>query len=284
MRAKVERGQTVVRAVLLVAAVGLIGVLLYRQVSRMGGSRVAVWVSATDLRAGQNVSAGLMKQVQMLPPKGALVEHAAIEGRVLNVAKEAGQPFYVNDLAPRPVPPPLATTVPSGRLLATVKVAVLDLPTKELRTADRLDIIQAGPDGVRMIAHDAYMMGNLTTRPPAGESNRIMGVDIAPPKADKPSAGAEALVLALFPKDVFPLAEAEASGGKLKIVLHSDAEVKANSLLDPTPKKVAGRSLPAVEILKGTKREKVYAADAARKLAVAPPKTTPPAPKAVASR
>ena len=230
MRARVERGQTVVRAVLLVAGVGLIGVLLYRQLTRMTTDRVPVWVSATDLRAGQPVTAGLVKQVLLSPPKGALVEVGGIQGRILKVAKAAGQPFYPADLEPRPVPPALSTTIPAGRLLATVKVSALDLPTHELRTSDRLDIIQATPGAdapVKMVAHDAYMMGNLRTSSAGSrEKNTILGVDLTPPaSADGPVATAEALVLAVFPEDVFPLASAEASGQKLKIVLHSDTEV-----------------------------------------------------------
>lgn len=272
MRARVERGQTVVRAVLLVAAVALIGVLLYRQVSRLGGNRVPVWVAATDLRPGQMVTPGLMKLIQAPPPKGALVEQQGIAGRQLKVAKPAGQPFYNADLEPRPVPPPLASTIPVGRLMATVKVSALDLPTQELRAGDRLDIIQAGPGGVVMVAHDAYMMGNLSTQSAAREANKIMGVDLAPPSAG-PAAAAEALVLGVFPEDVFPLAAAEASGHKLKIVLHSDTEVKSGVLLTPDPPRPAppGEGLPAVEIITGKTKETIYVRDEVRNITILPP-------------
>lgn len=273
MRARVERGQTVVRAVLLVAAVALIGVLLYRQVSRLGGNRVPVWVAATDLRPGQPITPSLMKLIQAPPPKGALVEQAGIVGRVLKTAKAAGQPFYSADLEPRPVPPALATTIPVGRLMATVKVAALDLPTRELRNGDRLDIIQAGPNGVTMVAHDAFMMGNLTTQGAARERNTIMGVNLAPPTETEPAAPVEALVLGVFPEDVFPLAAAEASGQKLKIVLHSDTEVKSGVLLTPDPPRPAppGEGLPAVEIIVGKTKETIYVRDEVRNITILPP-------------
>jgi Flp pilus assembly protein CpaB len=272
MRARTERGQTVVRAVLLVAAVALIGVLLYRQVSRLGGNRVPVWVAAVDLRPGQMVTPGLMKLTQAPPPKGALVEQLGIVGRQLKVAKVAGQPFYNADLEPRPVPPALASTIPVGRLMATVKVAALDLPTQELRQGDRLDIIQAGPDGVTMVAHDAFMMGNLSSQPKARDGSRVMGVDISPP-TDAPASPAEALVLGVFPEDVFPLAAAEASGHKLKIVLHSDTEVKSGVLLTPDPPRPAapGEGLPAVEIITGKTKETIYVRDEVRNITILPP-------------
>lgn len=280
MRARTERGQTVVRAVLLVAAVALIGVLLYRQVSRLGGNRVPVWVAAVDLRPGQMVTPGLMKLTQAPPPKGALVEQQGIAGRQLKVAKAAGQPFYNADLEPRPVPPALATTIPVGRLMATVKVSALDLPTQELRNGDRLDIIQAGPEGVTMVAHDAFMMGNLSSQSPAREGNRVMGVDLSPP-TDRPAAPAEALVLGVFPEDVFPLAAAEASGQKLKIVLHSDTEVKSGVLLTPDPPRPAppGEGLPAVEVIVGKTKETIYVRDEVRNITILPPVRPQPTPR-----
>lgn len=291
MRARVERGQTVVRAVLLVAAVALIGVLLYRQVSRLSVDRVNVWVSATDLKPGQVVTPGLMRQVQMPPAKGAYVERSAIEGRAMVAAKAAGQPFYPADLAPRPVPPALATTIPAGRLLATVKVAALDLPTEELRTGDRLDIIQAGFGGeVQMIAHDAYMMGVMNSGSGRKEKATIMGVDLTPPDPSAPPQEATALVLGVFPEDVFPLAKAESSSQRMKIVLHSDAEVKSGVLLTPDPPKpeAPGKGLPSVEVIVGKKRETVYAADDPRRVVFAPPApkkaADSAAPKRVGSR
>jgi len=280
MRARVERGQTVVRAVLLVAAVALIGVLLYRQVSRLGVNRVPVWVAATDLRAGQMVTPGLMRLIQAPPPKGALIEQAGIAGRVLKAAKAAGQPFYAADLEPRPVPPALASTIPVGRLMATVRVSALDLPVRELRSGDRLDIIQAGPTGVTMVAHDAFMMGNLSSGSGPREVNKILGVDISPPVLDQAAASADALVLGVFPEDVFPLAAAEASGHKLKIVLHSDTEVKSGVLLTPDPPRPSppGEGLPAVEIIAGKTKEIVYVRDDVRNITILPqarPKPTP---------
>lgn len=273
MRARVERGQTVVRAVLLVAAVLVIGVLLYRQLSRFTSERVPVWVTAADLKAGQVVTSGLMRRVEMAPPKGAFVDPNAVQGRTLKAAKLAGQPFYPADLEPRPVPPALATTIPAGRLLATVKVASMDMPTDSLRNGDRLDIIQAGPKGTLMVAHDAYMMGNLRATPAKSEGNRLLGVDLTPPDQTKQTGAAEALVLAVFPEDVFPLATAEASGSKMKIVLHSDIEVKSGILLTPDPPKPEppGEGLPAVEVIRGKTKETVYAADEVRRIAYAPP-------------
>src|ERR1700733_13729865 len=119
MRARVERGQTIVRAVLLVAAIGLVGVLLYRQADRFGGGRVPMWVAASELKPGETVRVDTMKLVQHAPAAGVLVDGPSIGGRKLKQAKREGEPFVVSALEPRPAPPPLAATVPNGRLLAT---------------------------------------------------------------------------------------------------------------------------------------------------------------------
>jgi len=262
MRSRVKRqewGAPPMRTVLFVAALGLLSVLAYRQIARMVDTRVPLWVSAADLRAGETVTGASLIQLQATPPPGALVDRLDIEGRVLVTDKAAGQPFVARDLAPR-LPPELTSTIPAGRLLATVRIDAMDMPAQELRAGNRLDIVEAAPDGVRVVAHDAYMMG--TMRAPsasAGESGRIAGIDLSVPGSRDSQPSTAALVLAIFPQDVFPLAAAEASGRKLKIVLHSANELASGQLLSVQPL-VAASSQVDVEAIRGSTRDRLRVA------------------------
>ncbi len=259
-----DRGLTVVRALLLAAAVLLVAVLGYRQVRRMTEPRIPVWVSSAALVPGQMVTAAAVAVKEMSPPRGAIVNRADIEGRTLLRDKAEGEPFFVEDLAPRPPRPALATTIPEGRLLATLRFTSMDLPAQELLAGDRLDVLLATPDGVHVVAHDAYLLGVLTQRTPpnSGDSGKILGVDISIPGANAPKSEGSALVLGLYPDEVFSLAAAEATGKPLKLVLHADTEVKAGAVLDLRPPPAlpspAAPSAPSVELLMGSGRETVH--------------------------
>jgi Flp pilus assembly protein CpaB len=260
---KPDKGLTIVRGLLLAAAVVVVAVLGYRQVQRLTVKRVPVWVSVGRLAKGRPLTMADLKATEMPPPSGAIVNRADIEGRTLLVDKAAGQPFYLSDLAPRPAKPPLATTIPDGRLLATVRIESMDLPATELMAGDRLDLLLAQPDGVRVVAHDVYVLGLLNTRPPAAasaDSGRILGVDISVPGANAAPAAGSALVLGIYPEDAFSLAAGEATGKKMKIVLHSAAEVKSGEVLDlrPEPPPPAPHESPSVEVLRGAKSERIH--------------------------
>jgi hypothetical protein len=207
-----------------------------------------------------------MRLIQMSPPAGALVARADIEGRTLRQDKGDGEPFYAADLAPRQQAPSLSSTVPAGRLLATVRVGAMDLPVPELSAGDRVDILQARVEGVELIAADAQVMGTLRPRnpAPAGDNGRILGIDLSIPNVNQTQStnGELALVLAVLPYDVYALTAAEASGRKMKLVLHSDQEVKSGKLINlrpmPQPAVAPGPPAPSVEVLLGGKVERVY--------------------------
>ena len=253
-----DRGLTVVRALLLAAAVVLVVVLAYRQISRFTEARVPVWVSAAKLAKGHTVTAADLKTVRIPPPNGALVNRADIEGRALNADKPTDEPFYGPDLAPRPPEAQLTTTIPKDRLLATVGIKSLDLPAKQLMAGDRLDLLMADTDGVHVVAHDAYMLGLLTAKTTNGngDSGKILGVDISIPGSNTSPNDGSALVLGLYPNEVFNLAAAEATGKKLTMVLHGANEQPPITIL---PKVAARqRAEPPLELLMGTKSQMVH--------------------------
>jgi len=148
-------------------------------------------------------------------------------------------------------------------LLATLRYGSMDLPAKELMAGDRIDVLLATDDGVHVVAHDAYVMGLLHQRTQSkGDSGVILGVDISIPGAPVERSEGSALVLGIYPEEVFSLAAAEATGKQLKLVLHADREVKAGEVIDLRPEPAAPPRPPApeppsVEVLMGTKSERV---------------------------
>lgn len=255
-----------VRALLLVGAIALIAVLGYRQIRRLAETKVPVIVSSHALNAGRQVARADLRPMEMSPPAGALASLADIEGRRLLKDKAPGEPFFVSDLAPKSAPPRLASTIPTGHVLATIRVGSMDLPIPELYAGDRLDVLLSTQKGIEFIARNAQVMGTLGGGhgKPNGDSGKILGIDISLPGATAAADPNLALVLAISPGDVYPLTAAEATGKKMKIVLHSEEEVRSGNYLDVKPAapavRVAARAAappPPFELIMGSKVQKV---------------------------
>lgn len=232
-----DGGVTLNRGLLLGGAVLVVALLAYRQYDRFANPRVDVWVSTAALTKGQRVTDTQLVQVRLPRPKGALVRREDIAGRELAVGKQAGQPFYPADLVANVSDDAgLAASVPPGRVLATVRVSAFDLPVSQLENGDRIDILQASGDGAVAVARNAQVMGRM-------------------------GAPTAALILAVRPDDVVPLARAQGTRGALKMVLYSASDVRAGQLPDTMP---ANSSTPTatpathpVELIHGTKTETV---------------------------
>lgn len=260
---RADRGLSLARALMLGGAIVLVVVLGYRQFTRMMDERVSVWVSTGPLQAGQGVSAASVSLVRVSSPRPGYLSREQFVGRKLIAAKAAGEPIYREDLEPIAPPPPVASTIPAGRLLATVKINAMDLPTRDLRYGDRIDILQATRDGVRLVAQDAQVMGTLKApKSPDSESSdsgKVLGVDLNIPGTGTPGAATSpALVLALRPADVFMLTAAESGGARLKLLLHAATETPGVDAIDIRPK--APRPAPrivttSVQLLAGAKVE-----------------------------
>jgi len=259
---RMDGGVAAARVLLAVGAAALVLVLGYRQYQRFLGPQVPVWVTSAPLAAGHVLAQSDLVQRPMRAPAGALRNAADIAGRPLLAAKLAGQPIFPADLGKAPAAPGVSTTIPEGRVLATLPIRTLDLPTKALVRGDRLDVLQATKSGVRLVAHDAYMMGTLGGHK-AGKpapSATIMGVDVSVP-GSKPAEPQPALVLAIRPEDAFALTAAEAGGPRMKLLLHGDAEVKKGDMVSVVPpvKPAAPRPrrAPGLELLIGSRQQSV---------------------------
>ncbi len=249
-------------AILLVAAL-LVAFLAFRQVHRL--TATPMWVADAPLAPGTRISSGdlkLVRESKSSLPEGVLLDRGEIEGQVIYRPKAAGRPFFPGDFTrpARPAPTPLATIVPEGRVLTTVKITQTSVPYPQLRMGDRLELVAVGRAGgagskAHVVASNVFLIGSLApgSRPAAAAKSRL-GASVSPPKQQKKGTGGGglSLILALRPEDVLPVAEAQASEAPITVVLHGQNEVRKGELLDL---RTAGPKV--VELLVGGEREEV---------------------------
>jgi len=255
----------VLQMVVSVLAIGLVGLLGYRQLDRVLAPRKNVLVLTENITPGEQIRPehivlSSMRSNQM--SEAVLIDPGTAIGRTLARPKRAGEPLYPSDFARAQVAPkiPLATIVPDGRVVTTLTLTNLTIPYRELQAGDRVDVLAAGkgPAGTRtsvVVVRDAYVLGYLA--PPAtpstnGGRGRLMGLLGANPSSqNKPSP--PGLMLAVLPKDVLPLAEIDGSGARISLALHNRETVKDGSMLTvqriPYPR--------SIDVISGSNRESV---------------------------
>lgn len=262
--------RSMVRWGVLAVALALLGFLVYRQVSRSLGARVEVPVAATDLtpetRLGpEHLATATVREKDL--PQGVALDPASLEGRRLARGKEAGAPFFRQDLAPPDMGPGLAGLLPEGRLLVFLNLGgiPMDELVAQLRFGDRFDVVAVGPirgggRGAVSVAHDAYFVGWIAPRPEEG-SDGPSGAGLGSALTDALSAGIDqggggggstSLLLAVRPADAVNLTEAQAAGAPLSLVLHGRDEVAKGDLLS-----LPRVELTQVEVISGGRRETV---------------------------
>jgi hypothetical protein len=262
------------RIAVLAVALILVAVLLYRQVQRFRGD-LEVWVATSDLAPGAEVAQGNLKSIRVREsevPGTVLRDRSAIEGKRLARAKRAGTPFFRADFAPPDQGPGLAGILPEGRVLVFLPLANLPLSelVEQLRFGDRFDVVAFGPlrsggNGAVPLVHDGFFVGWVSERPPAegAKKSEGLGGQIAEALASSTGQGGgnaaqSPLLLAVHPWEAMPLAEAQASGAPLSLVLHGRSEVEKGKILTlPMPR------FGQVEVITGDKREKIILAGSA---------------------
>lgn len=262
------------RIAVLAVALILVAVLIFRQVQRFRGD-LEVWVAVSDLAPGAEIGKTNLKTIRVREselPGTVLREKSAIEGKRLARAKRAGTPFFRADFAPPDQGPGLAGIVPKGRVLVFLPLANLPLSelVEQLRFGDRFDVVAFGPlrsggNGAVPLVHDGFFVGWVSERPPApgDKKSEGLGGQIADALANSSGQGGanpskSPLLLAVQPWEAMPLAEAQASGAPLSLVLHGRTEVEKGKVLTlPMPR------FGEVEVITGGKREKITLAGTA---------------------
>lgn len=264
--------QPYLRAAVLVVAVAVLGLLVYRQVDRWRGEQVTIWVAASNLARGETV-----EEEDLLPlevraadkPEAAMIDRKNIIGAILTRALPEGAAFLAGTVRP-PVPeagPGLAGAVPAGRVLMTYTLPgfpIADLANM-LRRGDRFDIFAfgGGNTGPLHMAHDVVFLGWIRPRQAAAAADEDDGIGRgmveriteAAERAEAPPAQggrASPLLLGVRPEDVRRLVWAENSGVPLSVVIHGKTEVEGGELL-PFPM----TRPPEVELILGAQRTKL---------------------------
>lgn len=254
--AKGGTGATV-KVVLLVVAVALVGLLLYRVAVRLSGPRETVWVASRTLEAGSLVGPDDVAEARMKSssiPDGAVRDRDLIEGVRLNRSRQAGEAIVAGDFEPGGQEPVqgLSTLVPEGRVLMALRFEAASAPYSQYRRGDRLEVVAVDRRGFsQVVASDAYLIGWMTEKQGASTSSKLFGIDLTPPTLVQKGSNAS-LLLGLHPQDVFPVAEAEAVGAKMSFILHGEGEVRDGEMLS-----LPQRRTDAVEVIAGASRQKV---------------------------
>lgn len=273
------------KIVVLVLVVVLVAVLAWRLIDRWRGPAAEVWVAAADLQPGSLVADDDIERSQRRAsnlPAGTLTRQEAIAGRLLGRAKQAGEPFVAGDFrraskSEPDVGPGLAEILPEGRVLMEVLLPVENVVMDEFRRGDRLDILASRAQGERprLVASDVFMIAFVDPNRARREAQREEaegGGEAREPERQsliqsliqstaRPQRGGGAVVtrstkllLGLKPGDVVPLAEAQAAGATLAVVLHGKKEVTEGQLLtvqSPTwdVESIAGAARESVEFV-----------------------------------
>ena len=173
-------------------------------------------------------------------PPDAIRRSADVIGRRIQVAVEKGAVLRAANFAVfQTAVPDWKEYIPEGRVLYALNMTNRSLPLIGLKRGDSLDVVVAGTSSedqtriANVLVRDVRMVGY--TRPntdsPTADDSGPLGSKIAPPPAAGEDDSAESiLMIAVLPKDVIRLAEADGTGLHLALVLHRPAEEGSDRL------------------------------------------------------
>ena len=252
IKIKKNRGSTTVMLIAFIVSTLLTSILGARQVERL--TTTPTWVAGGNMSVGQVITAGMLKQERVSSDSNAVVDPRQLVGKILRNAKAKDEPFYQGDLS-KSQKTWLADLVPEGRVLYTLTPKDGAIPHTQLRNGDRIDVLVKGRYGVRTVARDVLLMGALNNRNASAATQKgrssITALAKSPTKANQ--AGATALVIAVAPQDVYPLASI-GERESVSLVLHGQTEVSRGDLLEIDPAVTSRRQ---VEVFDGLSRRQV---------------------------
>ncbi|MBV8545366.1 MAG: hypothetical protein JO093_24525 [Acidobacteria bacterium] len=243
-------------------AVLLTVVLAARQVTRSTSIRIVAARGA--IRNGDKIDAsrlGFATVPKSAVPPGAILDPAAIIGRVLQRPVAEGKAITTADFVPSGPVMWLADAPPEGRVVITVSVPGTLLPVQQLRAGDQMEVLAVTTQGhSHVIARDAYLLGSIMGKQAPPRNNTLES--ITGRGEQHASVSVVGLVLAVRPQDASPIAAAQGVGERLTFVLHGSREIQSGRLLDVTPVShashdAAPKTPDQVELISGSKREKV---------------------------
>jgi hypothetical protein len=245
------RGSASIATVLFIVSGITTSALGYRQYERV--TTEPAWVVNQFLSKGDVINRSDLLPVRL---DKSLVQNSiqnpnVLVGKKLINDKQTGEPIHQWDIT-QPKGQSLSSAIPSGRVLYTLKYPRSATPISKLNAGDRFDIITRGQGRIRTVARDVQLIGVVH---PDGASNQSENSMTELLQVKPKSAGVHestALVMAVRPVDVYPLASI-GNSDNVSIILHSAHDV-ANGLRQNVDPEQIYRE---VEVVSGLDRKKV---------------------------
>lgn len=247
------RGQvSIAYLALLAVAILLVVVLVVRQVWR--SSTVQVWVAKDPLKAGEKLDPSKLVLASVAKdnlPAGFATDPSALIGKTVQRPLEKGKPLTIADVTAPPAYQYLSDAPPEGRVVMTVRGSAA-VPIAQFRYGDRLELIAAGADGrARVVGHSMVYLGAMVPMHAApAQSGTFAAIAAATPRRSAPGM---AVVVAVDPLDVAPIAQAQAEGAVLTYVLHGRQEITSGRPVEIASNPASGQ----VELIEGALRTTV---------------------------
>ncbi|GGP37421.1 hypothetical protein [Shewanella saliphila] len=215
-------GSTTIAIALFVTSGVLASALGIRHIDRL--TTTTALVLTQNLQAGDVITpATLVRQkTEQQGIDQSIQNPQLLLGKTINVAKQSGEAIYANELA-TPKVKSLSYAVPEGRVLFTLSQPPSGLPFSKLNQGDRFDILVRGRTNVRTVARNVQLIGLLKpqSKSIANSGSKIESLNATNTKA---TTGKTALVMAVRPADVYPLASIGVND-IVTIVLHSAYDI-----------------------------------------------------------
>ena len=216
-------GSTTIAIALFVTSGVLASALGVRQFDRL--STTTAVVISHDLKAGDMITSSSLKRqkTDKQGVKQSIQNPQQLLGKVLSVPKRSGDLVFSEELT-KPTSKSLSYAVPEGRVLFTLKQPPSGLPFSKLHQGDRFDILVRGRNAVRTVARNVQLIGVL--KPQTSAENGQNGVidRLNSTSSTAATKGTLALVMAVRPDDVYPLASI-GEREVVSIVLHSAHDI-----------------------------------------------------------
>lgn len=248
MKCNLTGSATATFTVFIVSGI-LASILGVRQVDRL--TTVEGWVLSSHLPAGQVITRDAFKKVRLNNEENGITTPGQYIGKRLKTDKQSGDSISPLDLQ-KPVRSTLAQKIPDGRVLYTIVPHKGSLPHTLLRNGDRIDVLARGRNGVRTVAEDVRLIGTINaksgTKAPTGLKG-LMGMATA---KNTTVSSLTAWVVAVFPYDVYPLANISSSE-EVSLVLHGKVHNQPHQALQIKPQP----SHRKIELVNGITRKQI---------------------------
>lgn len=250
MKTKLRGSASIATALFIVSGIAT-SALGYRQYERVNTE--PAWALSQFLSKGSIITQSDLHPVRLdkLQVENSIQNPNKLLGKQLSKDKKPGELVHHSDLV-RPKSQSLSNAIPAGRVLYTLNYPRIATPISKLNAGDRFDIITRGQGRIRTVARDVQLIGSVQPNMADNQAESNMVELLQGKLKDTTSSSSTALVMAVRPVDVYPLASI-GSSDKVSLILHSAQDIANGLRQDVDPQ----QRFREVEIVSGLDRKKV---------------------------